>query len=252
MAKGNDGNYLQHCIETATAMQLAATDATGRLHVALTHGMAPFEPCEERRSGQARKLFLRALNDSYRPLQADEEPIVSAYRATGASLGRYPNSAELLRCIIGAERLSGGITEVDPEKCKQLAEAWSGFRIVPANSSWRLQVGASGALACPASLEEPWLFTMDPMTYCEDGYADDNNLYRADLDRLSAVLKSFVASGKPGLAALFVYAVKPNARSLFWQFVDDLGSRAGANVVSYWLTHQGGNRNLAGLLCSSF
>jgi hypothetical protein len=93
---------------------------------------------------------------------------------------------------------------------------------------------------------------MDPMTYREDGYADDNNLYREDLGRLSVAVTSFVASGKPGVAALFVYAVKPQVQPVFWAFIDDLARQTGTTVASCWLTHQGGNRNLAGLLCSAF
>lgn len=213
MAKGNDGNYLQHSIEVAAPVQLAATDPAGRLHVAFAHGMAPFEPCDELPPGQARALLQRALHESYRPPKANEPLIVSAYRATGATFRRYPNSAELLRCAVGADKLSGGITEVDPEKHERLAEAWRLSQIVPTNSSWRSQIGPDGALACPATLETPWLFTLDPMTYHEDGDADDNNVYRADLDRLSATLKRFAQSGKPGVAGLFVYAVKPEGRS---------------------------------------
>lgn len=252
MAKGNDGNYLQHSIEVAAALQLATIDAGGRLHVSFTHGMAPFEPCDQPRPGQARGLFERALNESFRPRQINEPPVVSAYRATGATLRRYPNSAELLRSAIGGDRLCGGLTEVDQEKHAQLTEAWAGSRVVAANTSWRCQVASSGILACPADLERPWLFTLDPMTYRDDGYADDNNVYHADLDRLSGVLGRFADSRQPGLAALFVYAVKPEIRSLFWSFVDDLANRTGTTVVSYWHTHQGGNRNLGGLLCSRF
>lgn len=252
VAKGNDGNYFQHSIEIAAAVQLAATDPRGRLHVSFAHGMAPFEPCDNPPAGQSRGLLERALNDSYRPRQASEPPIVSAYRATGATLRRYPNSAELLRCAIGADRLSGGITEVDPEKHAQLAEAWAGSEVVVANTSWRLQVGLHGVLACPSELTRPWLFTLDPMTYREDGDADDNNVYRADLDRLCDVLRRFVASGKPGLAALFVYAIKPEGRPLFWNFVDTLAHRTETTVRCCWHTHQGGNRNLAGLLYSGF
>lgn len=192
------------------------------------------------------------LNDSYRSRQGSEPPIVSAYRATGATLWRYPNSAELLRCAIGADRLSGGITEVDPEKHAQLAAAWAGSEVITANTSWRFQVGPHGVLACPMELTRPWMFTLDPMTYREDGYADDNNVYRADLERLSDVLRRFVISGRPGLAALFVYAIRPEGRLPFWNFVDALANRTKANVLCCWHTHQGGNRNLAGLLYSGF
>jgi hypothetical protein len=67
MAKGNDGNYLQHSIEVDAAVRLAGTDPFGRLHIALTHGIAPFEPSEEPSNPPARSLLLRALSDSYGP-----------------------------------------------------------------------------------------------------------------------------------------------------------------------------------------
>ena len=35
MAKGNDGNYLQHCVEVESAMRLVQMCAEGRLHIAL-------------------------------------------------------------------------------------------------------------------------------------------------------------------------------------------------------------------------
>ena len=60
-----------------------------------------------------------------------EPAIVTAYRKAGASAERYPNTAELLRAVIGTDRLSGGITERDRKKCDGLADAWNGSRIVP-------------------------------------------------------------------------------------------------------------------------
>ena len=91
---------------------------------------------------------------------------------------------------------------------------------------------------------------MDPMTYKENRYEDDCYLHRADMGRLSGVLSGFVASGMPGIALLFVYAVRPPTRPRFWGFVDELASRIGACTSSCWVSHQGGNRNLAALLCS--
>jgi hypothetical protein len=260
VAKGNDGNYLQHSVEVSAAVHLAAKHPERRLHIALAHGMAPLETCGELPDGQARKKFQRALRTAQKASKANESAIVSAYRATKASLDHYPNTGELLRRAIGPDRLSGGITELDPQKHVQLQDAWSGSRVKPVGSSWRAAVSPGGVLTSPASLDAPWLFTMDPMTYREDGDADDNNLYRADLARLSAALTRFVESGQPGVAAFFVYAVKPKVRPSFWAFVDELAGRVddlasrqtGTTVASCWLTHQGGNRNLAGLLCSAF
>jgi len=183
---------------------------------------------------------------------APESSIVKAYRETKASRKNYPNTGELLRQVIGQEKLSGGITEIDPLKHAQLKDAWSGSCVRPINSSWRNQVRPGGVLMAPVRLSAPWLFTMDPMTYCESGDHNDDKLYRADFSRVSAAVSSFVESGQPGVAALFVYAVKPEVRPQFWAFVDDLAKETKTTPVSCWLLHQGGNRNLAALLCSSF
>ena len=48
---------------------------------------------------------------------------------------------------------------------------------------------------------------MDLMTYKEEGDDDSNKLHGCDIDRLSDVLRRYVASGEPGIAALFVHGV---------------------------------------------
>lgn len=250
MAKGNDGNYLQHSVEIASAVRLTETDPEGRLHIALTHGMSPWEPFEKSRSRSAYRHLEGALHAATLRPKSDEAAIVTAYRKTNASKKHYPNSAELLRSTIGTEKLSGGITEVDCAKYKQLADAWSGSLVVPVHSSWRHQVEQGGELECPDNLQIPWLFTMDPMTYSEKGGTDDDKLYRVDIDLLAGALTRYVQSGKPGIVALFVYAVMAPNQGLFWEFVDELAERVGATTHSYWLPHLGGNHNLAGLLYS--
>jgi len=101
MAKGNDGNYLQHSVEVALAIHLAAQHTARRLHIALTHGMAPFEPCGEVPDGQAKRLLHNALCAAqHAPIDA-ESSIVKAYREVNASLCHYPNTGELLRGVIG-------------------------------------------------------------------------------------------------------------------------------------------------------
>ena len=250
MAKGNDGNYLQHCIEVEAAVRLAQMDAKGRLHIALTHGMEPFERFEKPKPNQQRELLQKALDASKAPPQSDEPAIVAAYRKTKASKELYPNSAELLRVVIGTDKLSGGITESDFEKHKKLGDAWSGSSVVPTRASWREQVGSGGILTCPENLQRPWLFSMDPMTYSDNGSKDDDKLYRCDMDSLYGVLSRYVRSGQPGIAALFVYNVKPKVQTQFWQLVDALAKRISADTCSYWLTHRCGNRNLAGLFYS--
>ena len=248
MAKGNDGNYLQHSIEIESAERLTETDPQGRLHIALTHGMAPWERLREPIPGQSRCRLCAGLTAATLPPKPREPPVVAAYRKTRASTSRYPNSAELLRTVVGTDKLSGGIAEVDNAKYRELVDAWSGSRVFPVCESWRCHVSSDRRLAAPRDLQTPWLFSMDPMTYIENGDEDDCYLHRADMDRLSGVLSGFIASGMPGIATLFVYAVRPETRPLFWNFVDDIASRIGAHTRSYWVPHQGGNRNLAGLL----
>ena len=266
MAKGNNGNYLQHCIEIEVAVRLARTRPKGRLHVALTHGMEPFEQIGDP-NGNAHHLLYGALREAADEPQCNELEIVKAYRASWAWQAycpnetdlfeklkkekHYPNSAELLRAAIGTKRLSGGITEMDETKHRKLSEAWAGSKIVVARSSWREQLGPKGALGCPDRLDAPWLFSMDPMTYTEDGDEDDDKLHRSDFGRLARTLERYVDSGQPGVAALFVYSVGnqgKNRQRQFWKFMDDLAEQLKMQTCSYWVAHRGGNLNMAGLL----
>lgn len=209
--------------------------------------MAPWEPLRGRIRGQSRRLLDAALTAASLPAKPHEPPVVAAYRKTRASTSRYPNSAELLRTVVDTSKLSGGIAEVCDTKYKVLADAWAGSRVVPVHSSWRDEVSPGGRLATPNDLGTPWLFSMDPMTYADNG---DDCLRPPDLDSLSGALSRFVESDKPGIATLFVYAVRPATRPRFWAFANELASRIGACAHSYWVPHQGGNRNLAALLCT--
>ena len=259
MAKGNDGNYLQHSIELAAANHLPAANSSA-LHVALAHGMAPFEPFErklddEKTRGPSRCHVKAALGLAAAPQQRDEPLVVTAYRMANASDEHYPNSAELLRTLRIGERsreLYGGISETCPKKYKKLAAAWAGSFLRTARASWRQEVRAGGVLACPENLYIPWLFTMDPMTYREDGNSDDDNLHKHDITLLSEALAPYVDSGQPGMVALFAYNVWPEGRRhQFWGFVDELARQRGADWCRHWLAHQGGSRNLAALLYSA-
>ena len=268
MAKGNDGNYLQHCIEVEAALHLAQTGSSGRLHIALTHGMEPFEQIGEP-GGNAHRLLYGALSEAVGKPLPDERKLVEAYRKSWALQAycpnvadpfvelkeekHYPNTAELLRAVVGTNGLSGGITETDETKHRKLSEAWAGSEIVVARSSWRKQLGSKGALGCPDRLDAPWLFSMDPMTYAEDGDEDDDKLHRSDFDRLARTFERYIGSGQSGVAALFVYSVGnqgKNRQRQFWKFMDDLAERLEVQTCSYWVAHRGGSLNLAGLLFS--
>ena len=258
MAKGNDGNYLQHSVEIAAADRLAAENPDA-LHIALAHGMAPFERFEhgltEKVPGLARRYLKAALRRASQAPRPDEPSIVTAYRNTRAwEDGHYPNSAELLRERRGGDGvcgLSGGITETCPVKYEKLAKAWMQSPVTVSGASWRSQIRRGGALVCPENLQVPWLFTMDPITYRVQGRCDDARLYKADTPLLSEGLAPFIESGQPGIALLFVYNVTPARRCAFWHFTEDLAQRTGSGVCTYSLTHLGGNRNLAAMLYSA-
>ena len=132
-------------------------------------------------------------------------------------------TAELLRAVVGLDKLVGGITEIDCRKFEELAEAWSRTSVIPARSSWRKELGTGGTLTCPNNLEIPWLFTMDPMTYSEKDDKDDDKLHRSDIAILSDALSRYFDSGRAGIVALFVYSVGVqgvNAQCQFWTFLD--------------------------------
>ncbi|MFM7070331.1 MAG: hypothetical protein ACKO38_00855 [Planctomycetota bacterium] len=248
MAKGNDGNYLQHSIEIAVAWQLVSRTAGNHLHIALTHGMAPYELTGRVPNGQTKAQLFGALAQSRNRRLDGEAPIISAYRASNANLNQYPNTGELLASVIGRNCLAGGITETDPDKQAQLKTVWGGSNVNISSRSWRLETTFDGVLSCPEALSMPWLFSSDPMTYHEQGEADDDQLYRADFDRLADVLTRYGETGKPGAACLFVYSVRPRVRPLFWSFAEELAGNLGADLTTAWMTHQGGNRNLAAIL----
>ena len=251
MAKGNDGNYLQHCMEVEAAARLAKLATQGHIHIALAHGMAPCESFDPKKRGQSRHLIRKALEAARGTQQMDERRIVAAYRETKASCKNYPNTARLFGTVIGVAKLSGGIAEIDTEKHFQLARVWRGTAVKTACSSWRRQMEAGGVLRCPADLRAPWLLTMDPMTYSEKPCrGDSDKLHKCDIDLLSDALTRYIASGQPGMAVFFVYGVQPWTQPNFWEFLDELAERVGAARRSYWLTHQGGNKNLAGLISS--
>ena len=92
MVKGNDGNLLQHTIEAETASWLT-TDAK-KLHVVITHGMAPFEEFEPRKNPSYIKLLDDWLEKSQDPDATAQPKILNAYRSTNATPTHYPRIIE--------------------------------------------------------------------------------------------------------------------------------------------------------------
>ena len=211
MAKGNDGNLLQHWVEAALAARLCADSDDRLLHVALTHGMKPFEQFDPRTNGVSGFARLDAWLKTARAgsLPQGAPAVAMAYRRCRASADHYPNSAEILAAVVGRPRMRGVITECDGDKFKDLAAAWADGLVHAIHGSWRQCVTQH---SCPVNLDSPWLFSMDPMTFLRDpdrgGAPDDANLRPSDLATVVPVLSSYFASCRPGAASIFCFSLR--------------------------------------------
>src|SRR5437899_2313368 len=106
MAKGNDGNLLQHAVELGLGDILSRERSGCRLHLVHTHAMAPYEAFGEDRGGL--RGALDAVLDRGRGSAIGSDPVlVRAYRACSANDQHFPNTAEVLAAILHREALSG-------------------------------------------------------------------------------------------------------------------------------------------------
>jgi hypothetical protein len=249
MAKGNDGNLLQHGVEAELGVRLWEAGGRQRLHLVLTHGMAPFEPFEPRGDNpSAYRKLARWLSE---PMPDVRSPaIVRAYQQLQASPQRYPNSGEILAALVGRGNLSGYICETDPRKITALRNAWHGTAVEPLHGSWRHCVSR---LRCPVDSPSPWLFSMDPMTFVDGPSEDDDKLRESDLRLLVPILESYAASGQPGACAIFCYSLRPDDRERFRAAIHaQLVSYVRGFSVDFLKTvARGGNRHIGAVLCSS-
>lgn len=251
MAKGNDGNLLQHQIETGLAMRLVGM-GDGRLHLALTHGMAPFEACEAPRNGVRHGRLDDVLGAAHLGAPENLAPLSRAYRFCDASRRRYPNSGELVASLIGRENLQGCIAEVDDRKSRELSAAWAGTSVRIAHASWRAEAGPRGGLRCPHGLDRPWLFSMDPLSWKDDllSDADDAQLRYDDMKLVETVLEEYVASGRPGAVSIFVYKVPAGEQAPFWLAMAGLARSLGVRARAYTGPYDVAHRNLAAVFAA--
>jgi hypothetical protein len=233
MAKGNDGNLLQHGIE------LAAVSAIDRLPTFLTctHSMAPRERCDDPRRDRRLRYWLN---------EAGNTPSVArAYRETNASLESYPNTSELIASLIGNEKLRGDLFEVCDDKIRELRARWNGYPVTVHGQSWRIGLGATTI----PSKEDGWLFTMDPMTFVSDdpNADDDNNLRPQDVDLLIDFFRRIGSFGSRWVISIFCFELRRgpgvNRYQLFLdemeRFRHALGLRNETHEVSYGNPHVG-------------
>lgn len=256
MAKGNNGNLLQHFVECELASCLVGDDERG-LHVVLTHGMAPFEALEPLKRYEPR-LFRDRLEWVARHTQAEVEnlgyALLRAYKALDASETRYPNSAELLACVVGdRDALAGHVFESESELASRLAAAWEGHHLAVVHDSWRNHANCLGS----SNPDSPWLFSMDPYTYRTGrAVADDGYLYDEDLCRLRDCFLSLLHNRQGGAISIFCYALQPCHREKYQAVMERerriLGEKANVEVHLRFadIIARGGNRHVGALLAS--
>jgi hypothetical protein len=230
VARGNDGNLLQHGTEAELATRLARE---GELHLVCTHGMAPFEPWEN--PGRNDRI-VRWLNRITQPAAPEEPVILRAYRLLNTSAQRYPNTGEIVAALLSRSRLTGFISEVCQQKIGQLHQAWRGTDVVPLLGSWRQLIGTIRATVP----DRPWLFTMDPMSFFPDQGVndDDNRLYPLDFyASLRPLWETFFASNQPGAVSIFCFELMrgpgTNRYLLFLETTKALSRNLGVDVGYY-------------------
>ncbi len=239
MARGNDGNLLQHGIE------LAAISAIDRLPVFLTctHSMAPRERCDDPKRDRRLRHWLNAYTDT--------PSVAHAYRETNATLDSYPNSAELIASLVGDENLRGDLFEVCADRIRDLCARWNDHSVDVRGQSWRTGLDE---ITIP-STEDGWLFTMDPMTFVSDNPSagDDDNLRPNDTDLLIQFFHRVGNFGKRWVISIFCFELRRGPGVNRYQlFLDEmerlrktLGLRKETHEVSY------GNPHVASVFSSS-
>ena len=256
MTKGNNGNYLQHSIELANASFLQQYNKEKSIHISLTHGMAPYEPCDHcaDKDLYTRNLLQSAFDLAQNDLLEDAHPILHAYRGTNAKFKNYPNTGELLAAIIGRDHLFGTIAEVDEEKCHQLNKIWINTNVEIFNNSWRNGVKSNNMPLCsPKGLNKPWLFSMDPNVFSktEEQEPDKGNtsplIYQSDSGFITIIIKSFLISKQPGIATIFSYG-QLNTEEPFKNFATSIANNTNGNIAFYQVRLRGGNRPIAAVI----
>lgn len=241
MAKGNDGNLLQHTIEAEIARGLSLGCTRG-VYVVLTHGMAPFESFTPRATNpSAYRLLDRWLNYSASSnFSKSDLAVVDAYRGCRASSLYYPNSAEVCAAIV--PDISGCIAEVDATKYSQLAMRWKNTAITVHHQSWRFN-GAE-MLSPPRNLDRAWLISLDPMTFTLSDGGDDDKFRLEDLKLIARKWDAFVATGQSGAMVAICYSLQPTTAEAYRKAAKEVDL---PNLLFLETVARGGNRHVAAI-----
>jgi hypothetical protein len=213
VAKGNNGNLLQHFVECEMASELTQQMLTKRLHVIFTHGMAPYEKCEPLPPGEPGELrdLLKALGGiDEGAIEALGFPVLLAYKRLGATEDHFPNSAEVVASVL-ADRaaIAGEICENDATRAAGLTDAWGMSSMNIRQGSWR---DAVKYLVAPAKTDTPWLFAMDPYAFKQREFLeieDDGYLDQHDLLTLKPIVTGHFNTGARGIASVLSYHMLP-------------------------------------------
>jgi hypothetical protein len=209
MAKGNDGNLMQHGIELAAVSAIASKP----LWLTCTHSMAPRESCPEPNRDRRLRHWLNT--------QFGTPSVAAAYRLTNATLDSYPNTSELIAATFGDENIRGDLFEVCEDKICDLHARWSQSELRVHGLSWRQ--GLSRIQIPPP--DSGWLFTMDPMTFvCNtEDVVDDNKLRRTDVDRLIGFFHTIPGFGSSWVITIFCFELRRGPGTNCYQlFLDEM------------------------------
>jgi hypothetical protein len=220
MAKGNDGNLLQHTVEVEAAAYLLDQVGGRRLYLVSTHAMAPFESFDGTAKARTATRIGSKLRvaTSVKPTSEGYPLIVRSYAGVQASDRHYPNTATLLDwvCKTNGAELNGVLVDVDAENASALRETFPGMTV--ADGSWRTRI----ADLAPPDLECPWLFSMDPMKFTSGAGADDDRMSRSDVKLLLPVWSSYFNTGLPGVVAVFSYSMRNDERRSFVKTIAEM------------------------------
>jgi len=227
MAKGNDGNVLQHGIELAIVSAIELRP----LFLTCTHTMAPREHCDDPSRDRRLRHWLNV--DTETPL------VAKAYRDTNASLHSYPNTSELVASQVGNADLRGDLFEVCPNKINALNERWDDHLVTVRGQSWR--TGLSD-ISIP-TVNDAWLFTMDPMTFVSNSpdADDDHNLRPNDIDHLIRFFANLGTFGDHWVISIFCFELRRgpgvNRYELFLNEMERLGNSLGLQHETYEVSY---------------
>lgn len=250
MAKGNDGNLLQHFIECEVSAVLA--DTSPHLHLICTHAMEPFGALTSAADDPWCAGLAAALAGSTGAARmAAAPPLLVALDRTRAARARYPNTAELIAALRGDDQLSGVLCEKDAIHASVLSNRWAPTAVRVLTGNWRTAL-ERGHLAPPDGASRPWLLTLDPYTWLLDHEVNKAglaaNLCRADLELLRPLLGRYASGEAPGAAIVLAYKLDEAHASRFRGACLHLADRLGLERTLLGTPSGATTRHLAAVL----